>query len=156
MKSMTPLFSQQDLDSWFDIFQANAEDKMMTLLRRAGEYFVKIARKNGKYIDHTGNLRSSIGYVIVNDGSIVESDFQVSEKGGTDKQTGKREAEKLALGLAETHNKGWVLIGVAGMEYAVHVEAIEGKDVVSGAYIQTEQFLRESIQAVFNKAYYGG
>lgn len=156
MKSMIPLFSQQDLENWFDIFQAKAEDKLMLLLMRAGEYFVKIARKSGKYIDHTGNLRSSIGYVIVNDGDIVNGDFQVSAKSGSDKETGKREAEKLAQQVAETHNEGLVLIGVAGMEYAVYVEAMEGKDVVSGAYIQTEQFLREAIQAIFNKAYYGG
>lgn len=155
MSGMTPLFSQQDLGNWFDIFQSKAEDKLVLALVRAGEYFVKIARKSGKYVDHTGNLRSSIGYVIVSDGDIVEEDFQVSSKGGTDKETGKKEAKKLALQVAETHNEGLVLVGVAGMEYAVCVEAIEGKEVISGAYIQTEQYLRDAINKVFDK-YYGG
>ena len=56
--------------------------------------------------------------------------------------------------MAEIYNEGLVLIGVVGMEYAVYVEAIEGKEVISGAYIQTEQFLREAINKVFDK-YYG-
>ena len=149
------MFSQQDLGNWFDIFQEETEDKLVLVLVRAGEDFVKIAREIGKYVDHTGNLRSSIGYIIVNDGDIVDSDFQVSVKAGSDKETGKKEAKKLAQQLAKTHNEGLVLIGVAGMEYAVYVEAIEGKEVISGAYIQTEQFLREAINKVFDK-YYGG
>ena len=155
MSGMTPLFSQQDLGNWLDIFQEKAKDKLILVLVRAGEYFVQIARKNGKYVDRTGNLRSSIGYVIVSNGDIVEEDFQVSVKVGSDKETGKREAEKLAKQVAEIYNDGLVLIGVAGMEYAVYVEAIEGKEVISGAYIQTEQFLREAINKVFDK-YYGG
>ena len=155
MSGMTPLFSQQDLGNWLDIFQEKAKDKLILVLVRAGEYFVQIARKSGKYVDRTGNLRSSIGYVIVSDGDIVEEDFQVSVKVGSDKETGKREAEKLATQVAEIYNEGLVLIGVVGMEYAVYVEAIEGKEVISGAYIQTEQFLREAINKVFDK-YYGG
>lgn len=55
----------------------------MNLLQRTGEEFVKIARLEGNYIDHTGNLRSSIGYVIVKDGRIVGKNFQLSEKEGT-------------------------------------------------------------------------
>lgn len=153
--SMQTLFSEKDVSNWFDMFQEKADEKLYKTLQYAGEYFVKIARDSGKYIDHTGNLRSSIGYVIVNDGEIVEDNFQLSAKGGSDKQAGKDIAEKLAQLVAKTHNEGLVLIGVAGMEYACYVEAMEGKDVVSGAYIQTEEFLREALQQAIQK-YYGG
>lgn len=154
MSGMTPLFSQHDLGNWFDALEEQAEDKLLTTLKRAGEFFIGLARKSGKYTDHTGNLRSSIGYVIVQDGEFVFGSIFESEK-GTDRKTGVRTADKLVTNLAETHNEGLVLIGVAGMEYAVYVEAIEGKEVISGAYIQTEQYLRDAINKVFDK-YYGG
>ena len=35
-----------------------------------------------------------------------------------------------------------VLVGVAGMEYALSVESIEGKDVISSATEKTEEWLK--------------
>lgn len=154
--SLKPLFTTKDVSRWFDIFEEDAEDKLIKTLQYAGEYFVKTARKSGKYIDHTGNLRSSIGYVICNDGDIVIADFELSPKKGTDKGKGKREAEMLALAVAKTHNRGLVLIGVAGMKYAAYVEAIEGKDVISGAYIGTEDELRKILEKAFKRAKHYG
>lgn len=147
--SLIPLFSESDVRRWLDIFQERAEEKLLVTLRYAGEHFVKFARESGKYIDHTGNLRSSIGYVIVMNGEIIDSDFQVSGKGGTDKHTGKEKGEKLARVIAMIHNEGMVLIGVAGMEYAVYVEAMESKDVISGASERTEEILRSSLARAF-------
>lgn len=123
----------------------------MDLLQRTGEEFVKIARLEGNYIDHTGNLRSSIGYVIVKDGSIVGRNFQVSEQAGTDKQTGKREGEQLAMDLVRTFPKGYVLIGVAGMKYAVFVEAMENKDVLTNAANKAEDFIKRHSRLLFNR-----
>lgn len=123
----------------------------MDLLQRTGEEFVKIARLEGNYIDHTGNLRSSIGYVIVKDGSIAGRNFQVSEQAGTDKQTGRREGEQLAMDLVKTFSKGYVMIGVAGMKYAVFVEAMENKDVLTRAADKADDFIKRHSRLLFNR-----
>ena len=41
-----------------------------------------------------------------------------------------------------THNQGFVLIGVAGMDYALYVENIKGKDVISYAEVEARKELK--------------
>lgn len=148
---LTPLFTKSDINRWVKIFTDKAEEKMYTLLQAAGEMFVKYARESGKYIDHTGNLRSSIGYVIVRNGSIAYSDFQ-KQNIGTEGAEGVERAKRLARELANTYNTGLVLIGLAGMEYAVYVEAMESKDVITAANIKTDEWMRTAIKKVFERA----
>ncbi len=151
MKSgLTPLFTQKDIDKWVDAFTERAEEQMYKLLQGAGEMFVKYARESGRYIDHTGNLRSSIGYVIVNNGSIAYRDFQ-KQNVGTEGNEGVQKAQRLARELANTHSKGLILIGLAGMEYAVYVEAMESKDVITAANIKTEDWMRTAIKTAFER-----
>lgn len=145
MSGLIPLFSDKDVKAWFSIFQDQAEEKFLKALQYAGEYFVKIARSEGRYIDHTGNLRSSVGYAIVKEGKMVQSDFAKAGK-GSDQATGQREGEKLVRELAQIYNSGYVLIGMAGMEYAVSVEAIEGKDVISGSTERVMEILELALE----------
>lgn len=145
MSGLIPLFSDKDVKAWFSIFQDQAEEKFLKALQYAGEYFVKIARSEGRYIDHTGNLRSSVGYAIVKEGMLVHSDFTKAGK-GSDQASGQREGEKLARELAQIYNSGYVLIGMAGMEYAVSVEAIEGKDVISGSTERVIEILELALE----------
>lgn len=148
---LTPLFSKKDIDRWMDIFQEEADQKFRVLLQAAGEMFVKYARESGKYKDHTGNLRSSIGYVIVNSGEIWQENFE-KRNVGTDGKEGLTKAKRLAQELANTYIMGLVLIGVAGEDYAVYVEAIESKDVITAANIKTEEWMRKAIRKVFERA----
>jgi len=151
MKSgFTPMFTQSDIDRFVNQFVDRAEEKMYTLLQAAGEMFVRYARESGRYIDHTGNLRSSIGYVIVRNGKLASRNFKKQDV-GTEGSEGVNKAEKLARELANTHNTGLVLIGVAGMEYAVYVEAMESKDVITGANIKTEAWMKAAIKSVTGK-----
>lgn len=145
----TPLFSNDDIDRWFDIFKEEAEEKIVILLQAAGEMFVKYARELHTYEDQTGNLRSSIGYVVCKDGESITENFQQSDK-GTDKTTGNYRGKQLAETIASSYHSGYVLIGVAGMQYAAAVEA-KGYDVVTGACSQAEAWLRKSIQSVFKQ-----
>lgn len=141
-----------DVERWTNRFTDRAEEKMIEALAYVGEHFVKIARDRlpeESFYDHTGNLRSSLGYVIVQDGDIILGDFERSDR-GTEGATGVQEAKKLTQKLALTYNKGLVLIGVAGMHYAVRVEQLEGKDVISGPQIAAEEMLKRIIRKTLN------
>ena len=85
---MTPLFTFDEMERWLEHFQSKAEDKMLVFLQAGGEKFIQVARQSGSYKDQTGNLRSSVGYVIAKDGEVVKENFVESDK-GTDKTTGK-------------------------------------------------------------------
>lgn len=146
---LTPLFSSRDVDRWFSTFTNRAEEKMYRTLQRAGEVFVRHARLYGNYKDRTGNLRSSIGYVIVKDGNILNENFAPTTKAGTDKATGLREAKKLSRKLASTYSQGMVLICVAGMNYAAYVEAIDSLDVITSAGLKAEDDLRKQLTKIF-------
>lgn len=144
------MWSDKEVERWFNYHIDRAEEKMYILMQRAGEEFVKIAREKGKYIDHTGNLRSSVGYVIVANGKVLSENFELSEN-GTDKVAGKQRAKHLTGELATLYNKGFVLIGVAGMKYAVIVETMENKDVISSAASHTEDWIRKQSKTLFDK-----
>ena len=148
---LTPMWSNREVERWFDYFVERAEERIYRLLQRAGEEFVKIARKKGNYQDHTGNLRSSIGYVIVKDGDILTENYKLSDKEGSDKHTGLREAKRLVSELASVYPDGWVLIGVAAMPYAVYVEAIDNLDVASVATEHTEAWIKKQSKVLFDK-----
>lgn len=156
-------FSKKDIESIFIRFQERAEEKMITILMNAGEYFIGEARSNGRYQDRTGNLRSSIGYVVVKDSqTVIQSDFEpvkVMARAAFTDVTGKHHPEiKESIGtegslngqafvndLIRDYPTGIILIGVAGMDYAKYVECIHGLDVITGAAIKTQDYLRRSM-----------
>lgn len=117
-------------------------------LERLGVEAVKRVRDRTaeeSWIDQTGNLRSSIGYVICHNGEIIgSSSFGIIKKGAEGKKMGKEYAEELAKKYA---NNDYVLIIVAGMDYAVYVEAMENKDVLAS----TEIWLKDQIPALCNR-----
>lgn len=111
-------------------------------LMRAGEEAVNIARgadKNGKdWTDRTGNLRSSIGYVVVDNGKIVRAGgFQGQGPEGGGK--GQSYAETLAAQMAGEQS---ALIVVAGMHYASYV-ADKGYDVLDSATTIAKKVINE-------------
>lgn len=147
---LTPLWSDKEVERWFNYHIDRAEEQIYRLLQHAGEEFVKMARKKGNYQDRTGNLRSSIGYVIVKDGDILTENYELSEE-GSERHPGMREAKRLVSELIPIYNKGWVLIGVAAMPYAKYVEAIDNLDVISVATEHTEDWIRKQSKILFDK-----
>lgn len=90
------------------------------------------------WIDQTGNLRSSTGYVVVMDGKIMSmSNFEQVKEGSEGVLIGKDLAEKLAKEIKAKY----ALIVVAGMEYAVYVESLENKVVLASAELLARQQL---------------
>lgn len=148
-QGLTPLFTGDDIERWFDRFQDRAEERIFKLLSAAGEKFVEIARKKGSYKDQTGNLRSSIGYIIAMDGDVVSENFEKSEA-GTDRNKGLSKGRQIAEDVSLSYAGGYVLVGVAGMNYASAVEA-RGLDVISTGNIQCEEYLRKALKSVFER-----
>lgn len=93
------------------------------------------------FIDRTGNLRSSIGFIVGYNGLEISHGGFVG-LGNEGKEVGLAVARDL---LAK--KKGYVLIVVAGMSYAVIVEGLEGKSVLSSA----ELFAEKEIAIIFNR-----
>lgn len=130
-----PVHTNAGVHARFVEFAKRIHKAMITVLQYIGEECVRQARENGNYIDHTGNLRNSIGYVLLCDGNIISSNFEervqstvVNKANGMGVLEGKKLAEK----LAKDFTKGYALIVVAGMNYAYYVETLN-KDVLDSA-----------------------
>lgn len=143
MVGIKSMVNMNALRQVFDDFVQEQEDKTFKYLIYQGEDFVNNARDNGRYKDRTGNLRSSIGYMILKDGNVMHLNFQKSDK-GSDRETGLQRAKQYANEIAALYPRGWVLIGVAGMNYAAAVES-RGFDVITEASnnIDLKQFFNE-------------
>ena len=113
-------------------------------LMYVGESCVTEARNNGRYKDQTGNLRSSIGYVVVDNGRIVHQGASQKYLEGTQ---GETEGIKTARQVASDMSRGIALIVVAGMNYAVYVEA-RGLNVLSSAELLAESLTPQLLKAV--------
>ncbi len=117
-------------------------EEILNALSYLGEQCVARIRDrsaNESWIDHTGNLRSSIGYGVYAKGkSYVQSAFDSVLSGHTGSLNGKRYLDSLSSKYADTY----ALVVVAGMSYADYVEAIEGKDVLAS----TELWARSELQ----------
>ena len=101
------------------------------------EVLVREARMKGDYIDQTGNLRSSIGAIILLDGQVVSrSGFEVVMGGSS----GANEGLTCAQEIAAAYPRGIALVVVAGKDYAAHVAA-RGRDVLSSAVLKAEDIV---------------
>lgn len=145
---LTPLFSERDIQKATDEFLNRAIKITQNELMKVGLDFVTAARQKtkseGGFDDQTGNLRSSIGFILTYDGAIIHEDFEASSI-GTDKATGLQKGRDLAKENVNT--KGWGIITVAGMEYALSLEA-RGFDVIIGSTLGAEKKLQEALNNV--------
>lgn len=137
-----PKFTLNDVKKIVDERIGRIELAIINRLRFTGESFVKNARENANFKDRTGNLRSSIGYVILKNGEEVNANF----RGGL----GRNEGLKVALEVAANFPKGFVLIVVAGMEYAAAVES-KNFDVLTSSSLIAEAELKAAIKELNSK-----
>lgn len=88
------------------------------------------------WINHTSNLRSSIGYAIYARGEeLIRSAFDIVGKGTEGPSAGK----ELIAALASTFSDTYTLVVVAGMSYAEFVEAHDNKDVLASTQLWAEK-----------------
>jgi len=135
---LIPGFSQGNIDRRIDRFTVSIEQRIIWTLAMIGEKFVNDARSTQTYHDQTGNLRSSIGYIIARDGNIIQENIE-------GKAEGRAQAKKIANEVLRENSKGFVLIGVAGMEYAAAVES-KGYDVITGSVPAAKALLKSKIK----------
>ena len=117
---------------------AEIEKAIIAGLFLLGEQCVNHARQHADFMDQTGNLRNSIGYVVLKDGREIGANFTRTAKPTASNSTGKdglKVGADFARSLIAQYGSGYALIVVAGMEYAAAVEA-KGKNVLTSA----EQF----------------
>ncbi|MBQ9546757.1 MAG: hypothetical protein IJU90_05675 [Bacteroidales bacterium] len=125
--------------------QQKIEDKYLKAcvlnLKYVGEQCIRDARLKGSYTDRTGNLRSSIGYVIAHRGNVLlESAFNTVNNGSDGTKGGKNYAHQ----LAQQYSSGLVLIVVAGMNYASYVQR-RGYNVTASAELIAEQLVNQML-----------
>lgn len=145
LNGMTPMFSLAALSQSVDRFIGEVDDQQFMALSRIGEEFVNAARgktsKDGSFRDQTGNLRASIGYVIVRNGKAEKTVVPGN------KPVGNATAKAFAEEMAAKYPNGLVLVVFAGMEYAAAVES-RGYDVITGSIPlkqEVESLLKEWI-----------
>lgn len=98
------------------------------------------------YIDDSGLLRGSIGFVIYEHGKKVVDNFEArnGEKGSEGAALGKKVAEQAAA----QYPNDIVAVIVAGADYALYVES-KGYDVISGSCNELNGLLKQYLaQAV--------
>ena len=143
--------NKDSLSKLQSLVQYNIDKLKETVVKRlcaVGESAVKIARERGNYEDRTGNLRSSIGYMVWLDGESVFEGGQVAITGkngnGTD---GISESQKVLEKLkSELPSTGAVLVVTAGMNYAWYVENLYHRDVLASAEIEAERLARKLLK----------
>lgn len=143
IKQLTP---KEEIEGFLEEQVSRLRQAILRNLASVGEQCLNVARSTNSYKDQTGNLRSSIGYVIVENGRIIKaSDFAPSDK-GTDKRKGQKEGKEYAKKLAALFPSGLTLLIVAGMNYAAYVSA-KGYDVLDSSELKadllTEKLLKQ-------------
>lgn len=130
IRMITPI---SEIDALIKAESKRVDELTIQALAELGDECVTEVRSRSQeesWFNQTGNLRSSVGYVVVAHGKIVKrSGFETIMNGSE----GSRAGKKLAEELAKNYSSGYVLIVVAGMHYAEYVEAKESKSVLASA-----------------------
>lgn len=135
------------------------DDRMRSLILQQlsyiGEHAVKVARDKTRantWGDRTGNLRSSIGYVILDNGQVVKSGRTERHSGPEGNGAeGESTAKTVLNRIASSNSKGMVLIVTAGMDYSEYVEFRHNKDVLFTSWKEAERLAEKLIKPLFKK-----
>jgi hypothetical protein len=147
MFSLEADFSMQDLE---DLVNGGVEswiEDITEIYRQTGLQFAERARAKAKpeagaFGNITWNLRSSIGFLLIRDGIVIESYFPTLSTGAEGSKTGDDYAREIALLVSDAG--GLIMVLVAGMEYAYFVES-KGLDVISVSSETFEKELKEML-----------
>lgn len=143
IKRITPA---RNFDNYLEDYLTSIKALLVRNLSIVGEKCVAAARdrkQEESWFDQTGNLRSSIGYIVVVDGKVTNEGGFKQIKGGNE---GADEGRRFAKNVAREFARGFALIVVAGMNYAAHVEAMENKDVLASSELLAKKLVPEMLK----------
>lgn len=127
-------YIQQETDAWLN--------DLMETYREAGRLFVEKAREKifavKRYTNRTHDLISSTGFMIFNNGELIESYFPTVGPGDEGSKVGEEFANKTASKFKA--RQGVLLVVVAGEYYADFLQ-VKGYDVLEG----TENFAEKEL-----------
>lgn len=133
---------ESEIDKYIEEQVERITNALIYNLQYIGERCLNAARETNSYKDRTGNLRSSLGYVIVLDGKIkYQSNFEVVMQGSDGARSGIQYAKEVARQFPE----GIVLLVVAGMQYASYVSAT-GRDVLDSAELLADRLVPQILK----------
>lgn len=125
---------QSELKEWLkNGVEKELHNRIVRNLNYLGFQCVSIARKSQEYQDQTSNLRNSTGYIILKDGEVIDSWFEVGRTGKEDGKLGAKKGKEHAEKVGQQYKQGYALIVVAGMEYAGYVQDVHNRDVLKSA-----------------------
>ena len=149
IKLSTP---QSALNAFFESAMAIIKREILIAYAKLGEECnarIRDRSAEESWIDHTGNLRSSIGYAIFDYGmKQVESAFSAIGSGST----GSQEGRQMISDLAKEYSRVYALVVVAAMNYADFVEAIESKDVLASTELWARSVVDGKLKFAVEKA----
>lgn len=123
--------SQSALEQFFKTaFEIVKKEIILAFSKLGEESTVRIRDRSAEesWIDHTSNLRSSIGYAVYDHGlKEIESTFATLGTGAD----GSSEGKKMVQQLAQEYSNVFALVVVAAMDYAGYVEDMDNKDVLA-------------------------
>lgn len=141
-----PKFTEADIRNRINQEIERRRQSLIAQLFYIGEECLTQARSGHKYWNQTGNLCSSIGYCIIDNGKIVHEGKWQAIAGGSE---GTKQGAAFLHDLASKQtNKGIVFLMVAGMPYAQYVEAMS-LDVLD----TSEQMAKAKIKAMLNRLF---
>lgn len=127
-------------------------DEVLRALSYLGEQcIIKVRDRTAQesWIDQTGNLRSSIGYAIYEQGrKEIESAFRIVKNG----REGSTEGQKMIDELAGAYSNTYALVVVAAMNYAEYVEAKDNKDVLASAELYARKEVNKYLKNALRRA----
>ena len=136
-------YSNSEINGLLEQWIENIVNSAVQALGSLGVKCVNYAREipdpehggNG-FTDHTGNLRSSIGFKIFVGKNIVREDYKQVLGGSEGMEKGRALADSVG---ADNLDNQVMLVITAGMEYAIHLESLYKRDVIASAELLAEQ-----------------
>ena len=132
--------------------QETLQEQVIIQLQYLGQECVSRIRGRGQsesWIDRTGNLRSSIGSAVYENGKKKLSTAFESVFGG---QEGSEAGKRMIDALAKEYSQTYAMAVVAGMDYASYVENMDGKDVLASTRLWAESVIGERIEDALHNA----
>lgn len=128
------------------------QEQIIIQLQYLGQECVSRIRGRGQsesWIDRTGNLRSSIGSAVYENG---KKKLSTAFESVIDGQEGSEAGKRMIDALAKEYSQTYAMVVVAGMDYASYVENMNGKDVLASTRLWAESVIGERIEDALHNA----